>query len=258
MEVNKIVVVGDKYSEYANGKKALTISQLELLAKLPDNLFPDEHELIAGQGVCKHKAKKVIDDIGNNQRLKSKLKTCSVEKLVSEHKNRHTHKWDERNILIGQAEKVDHKLDMYALPLVIDDNCELMGDHQTGQHVQGMLLVEACRQAFIAVTEEFVYQKQSDKYYVINSMSIDFANFLFPLPAIVHFEFVEKDVNERRGRFKARMSVMQNQTVCASMDVSFAVYSAKSILAKEGELAESATEAVVSPNDHFNMEQDCA
>ncbi|MDK9757523.1 hypothetical protein KIV40_19505 [Vibrio sp. D173a] len=258
MKVNKIVVVGDKYSEYANGKKALTISQLEFLVKLPDNLFPDEHELVIGQGVCKHKAKKIIDYIDSNQRLKSKLKTCSVEKLVSEHKNRHTHKWDERNILIGQAEKVDHKLDMYALPLVIDDNCELMGDHQTGLHVQGMLLVEACRQAFIAVTEEFVYQKQSDKYYVINSMSIDFANFLFPLPAIVHFEFVEKDVNERRGRFKARISVTQNQTVCANMDVSFSVYSAKSIQVKEEELAKFATEVVVNASDQFYLEQDCA
>lgn len=178
MEVNKIVVVGDKYSEYANGKKALTISQLELLVKLPDNLFPDEHELLIGQGVCKNKAKKIIDDIANNKNLKSKLNTFSVEKFVSEDKNPHTHKWDERNILIGQTEKIDHELGTYALPLVIDENCELMRDHQTGQHIQGMLLVEACRQAFIAVTEEFVYQKQCDNYYVINSVSIDFANFL--------------------------------------------------------------------------------
>lgn len=131
------------------------------------------------------------------------------------------------------------------MPLLIDERCELMADHQTGQHIQGMLLVEASRQAFIGVTEEFIYQQESGRYYVINSMAINFASFLFPLPALVHFEFLEKDINDRRGRFKAQVRVTQHQTLCATMDVSFTVYPSTLIAEKEKSLAEVAMQATI-------------
>ncbi len=86
---------------------------------------------------------------------------------------------------IGVAEKVNENL--FSLPLLIDERCELMTDHQTGQHIQGMILVEACRQTFIAVTEEFyMSDKVGQSYYVINDMNIKFSNFLFPLPAVIN------------------------------------------------------------------------
>ncbi|MFQ9621346.1 MAG: hypothetical protein ACLR17_00915 [Enterobacteriaceae bacterium] len=69
-----------------------------------------------------------------------------------------------------------------------------------------MLLVEASRQAFIAVTEEFIYKQEAGRYYVINSMATTFSSFLFPLPALVHFEFLEKDINERRGVSERRFA----------------------------------------------------
>ncbi|MFW5402828.1 AfsA-related hotdog domain-containing protein, partial [Yersinia sp. 1252 StPb PI] len=91
--------------------------------------------------------------------------------------NSYTHKKEEHNILIGKAQKVDK--DIYNLPLMIDERCELMGDHQSGKHLQGMLLVEAFRQTFIAVTEEFYpFLGDIKKYFVINSLNINFYNFV--------------------------------------------------------------------------------
>ena len=132
------------------------------------------------------------------------------------------------------------------MPLLIDERCELMADHQTGQHIQGMLLVEASRQAFIAVTEEFIYKQEAGRYYVINSMAMTFSSFLFPLPALVHFEFLEKDINERRGRFRAQVRVTQHQTLCATMDVSVTVYPSALIAEKEKLLAEAAMQATIA------------
>lgn len=246
MNCKKLVVVGDKFNEFANGKDVLTISQLELLTQIPANIIDKEHEIIIGQGVRKDFARKVISNQSRNAAHGNKLKMCSLEKLVNDKKNAHCHKRLEQNVLIGSAEQTEHNSDLFAMSLLIDERCELMADHQTGQHIQGMLLVEASRQAFIAVTEEFIYKQETARYYVINSMAINFSSFLFPLPALVHFEYFEKDVNERRGRFRAQVRVTQHQTLCATMDVSFTVYPSGLISEKEKSLAETAMQAAIA------------
>ncbi|WLS79019.1 AfsA-related hotdog domain-containing protein [Erwinia pyri] len=245
MNCKKLVVVGDKFNEFANGKDVLTISQLELLTQIPANIIDKEHEIIIGQGVRKDFAGKVISNHARNAIHGNKLKMYSLEKMVNDKKNVHCHKRLEQNVLIGSAEQTDHNSNLYAMPLLIDERCELMSDHQTGQHIQGMLLVEASRQAFIAITEEFIYKQDSGRYYVINSMAINFSSFLFPLPALVHFEFLEQDINNHRGRFKAQVRVTQHQTLCASMDVEFTVYPSGLISEKEKSLAEAAMQAAV-------------
>lgn len=245
MNCKKIIVVGDKFNEFANGKDVLTISQLELLAKIPANIIDKEHEIIIGQGVRKDFARKAISNKARNAGHGNKLKMCSLEKLVNDNKNTHCHKELEQNVLIGSAEQTEHNTNLFAMALLIDERCELMSDHQTGQHIQGMLLVEASRQAFIAVTEEFIYKQETERYYVINSMAINFSSFLFPLPALVHFEYLEKDINDHRGRFKAQIRVTQHQTLCATMDVSFTVYPSALISEKEKWLAEAAMQAAI-------------
>lgn len=245
MSSKKIVVVGDKFNEFANGKDVLTISQLELLTQIPANIIDKEHEIIIGQGVRKDFASKVISNQARNAIHGNKLKIESLEKFVSDSKNTHSHKRLEQNILIGTAERTEHNINLYAMPLLIDERCELMGDHQTGQHIQGMILVEASRQAFIAITEEFVYQKEAGRYYVINSMTMNFSSFLFPLPALIHFEFMEQDINDYRGRFKAQIRITQHQTLCATMDVAFTVYPSTLISEKEKSLADDAMQAAL-------------
>lgn len=246
MNRKKLIVVGDKFNEFANGKDVITISQLELLTQIPANIIDKEHEVIIGQGVRKDFAGKVISNQVRNSIYGNKLKMCSLEKLVSDKKNEYCHKKLEQNILIGSAEQTKHNSNLFAMSLLIDERCELMADHQTGQHIQGMLLVEACRQAFIAVTEEFIYKQEIGRYYVINSMATTFSSFLFPLPALVHFEFLEKDINERRGRFRSQVRVTQNHTLCATMDVSFTVYPSELISEKEKSLAEAAMQAAIA------------
>ena len=242
MKIKKIFVVGDKFSEFTNGKNVLTISQLELLTQIPAKIIDTEHEIIVGQGVRDDFARKVIKNQKRNEIHDNKLNIISLEKLAEAKKNCYAHKKIKHNVLIGAAEKVEHNDKLYALPLLIDERCELMADHQTGQHIQGMLLVEACRQSFIAVTEEFFFSGNKNRYYVINGMAINFSNFLFPLPAVMHYEILDQDINDRRARFKAQIRVTQHETACATMDVSFTVYPSEVISSKESELAMTATQ----------------
>ncbi|WP_017396640.1 MULTISPECIES: AfsA-related hotdog domain-containing protein [Acinetobacter] len=234
MKSKKIIIVGDKFHEFANGKNVLTISQLELLTLIPSKIIDCTHEIVVGQGINKDFAEKLVQ---SNHIDNEKIKICSLKEIVNSKKNCYSHKKVDHNILIGSAHKVVDKDNTYNLSLHIDERCELMADHQTGQHIQGMILVEACRQTFIAVTEEFIYNKNKDFYYVINDMSTNFLNFLFPLPATISFEFTEIDMNDRRGKFKSRMQIIQEQNVCAVVEINFSVYPSKIILEKENMLA---------------------
>ena len=76
-------------------------------------------------------------------------------------------------------------------------------------------------------------------------MAINLASLKFTIPAMLHFEFLEKDINDRRGRFKAQVRVTQHQTLCAIMDVSFTVYPSALITEKEKSLAEVAMQATI-------------
>ena len=86
MNCKELVVVGDKFNEFENGKDVLTISQLELLTQIPANIIDKEHEIIIGQGVRKDFAGKVLSNQARNTIHGNKLKMCSLEKLVNDKK----------------------------------------------------------------------------------------------------------------------------------------------------------------------------
>lgn len=242
----RIIVVGDKFSEFSNGKDVVTISQLDLITQIPAHIIDTDSHFIVGQGVRDDYAGKVLDNQRRNKNHENKLDLTELQQLTTSAKNAHSHKKMYYNTLIGMAERVEE--DSFALPLLIDERCELMADHQTGQHIQGMILVEACRQTFIAITEEFYMAGQAGKsYYVINDMNIKFDNFLFPLPALVNYELLEKDINERRSRFKATIRISQHTTLCATMSVAFTVYPSSVISEKEGLLATDMTHSILQP-----------
>jgi hypothetical protein len=73
--------------------------------------------------------------------------------------------------------------DRYHACLVVDDRCAEMSDHTTGQHLQGMLLMEAARQMSLAVTEHYFLQHKpgSSSFFVINRFDVEFLRFAFPV-----------------------------------------------------------------------------
>src|SRR5690625_2275198 len=51
-----------------------------------------------------------------------------------------SHKHNPKNTLVSMPRQVT--ADTFELHLMIDEDCELMNDHLSGQHVQGMVLIE--------------------------------------------------------------------------------------------------------------------
>jgi metallophosphoesterase superfamily enzyme len=132
--MKKIVVVGDKLHDFTNGKEVITMSELELLTLLPDN------KIILGQGVNSDSINKIISTHRKNVDYCNNLEIDSLKEFVKNKKNINCHKQRNENILIGRSKAIEQS-NKYVMSLVIDERCELMVDHQTGQHIRTRALL---------------------------------------------------------------------------------------------------------------------
>lgn len=244
--IKKLFVVGNKFREFSDGKDVVTIDDLDLITQIPARIIGSNTKFIVGQGVSGDHAKKIIDKYNDNELSQARIDISSLANLTTDNmRNAYTHKRKSFNSLIGKAKKIADN--QFQLPLIIDERCELMGDHQTGQHIQGMLLVEAFRQTFVAVTEEFLLSDNPDKKsFVIRSMDISFENFMFPLNAHIVFNLKAIDINERRAKFSARIEAWQYDKLCAFMDTDYTTYPAEVISELEGVLAKEITDSATN------------
>lgn len=152
------------------------------------------------------------------------------------------HKHRPENILVSAPEQQPDG--SFTADLLLHERNELMLDHLTGQHIQGMVLTEACRQMFLAVTERYCLSNYpaAKRYFVINSMNIRYLAFAFPLPTQIRYRLIDQQQPKPdRVSIHADMDVLQGQQVVAGMDVKFTVFDDAYISNRERKLA---TEAV--------------
>lgn len=152
-----------------------------------------------------------------------------------------SHKHRNENVLISEPRRIDDS--HFEADLLIDARSELMLDHLTGLHVQGMVLTEACRQMFIATTEAhcMTADAPAKRYFVINEMNMRFLQFAFPLPATIHYQL--QDLQRPRAdrmTVVADMEVWQNGRAVAGMAVKFGVFDDAYLGPREHQLAEQA------------------
>lgn len=109
-----------------------------------------------------------------------------------------THKHDPEHVMIGALQPIASGV--YLCPLLLDAQCDRLSDHVTGQHLGGMPLVEAARQAAIAVVEvEYGEQGKQRWGLAWTGMRVSFHGYAFPLPAHLHIVCTE-DLSKRRTR----------------------------------------------------------
>ena len=141
----KILVVGDRFIVYASlHEDAITYSDFETLDIHRDRQEATNYFL--GQGLTQKQRTRIARYVAG----RSGFTVVGFPELATK---RETHKHEERNILVSRPRKLSS--DQFELDLLIDGRCSDLSDHQTGQHISGMTLVEAGRQAFLAVTERF-------------------------------------------------------------------------------------------------------
>src|SRR5207248_782480 len=91
-----------------------------------------------------------------------------------------THKHFTRNIAISTPTRVTD--DSFSAQLLLDEGNDILTDHLTGEHIQGVALVEAARQMWTAVTEMFLRQGDEQVRLVLDQLSAKFTKYVFPLP----------------------------------------------------------------------------
>lgn len=151
--MEKLIVVGEKFTDFARRhENVLTVNEFERFVWSGELAGVDK--IVIGQGVQ-------LDDISRTiciirQHYPDKIRQIvNLQDLYYQNNRDHqrlVHKRKKANILITSPEKRDE--DNYCARLILQDASELLCDHQTGQHIQGMVLIEAARQTIIATSEK--------------------------------------------------------------------------------------------------------
>jgi hypothetical protein len=216
--MNVIYVVGDRFEGFSDNARVTTIRQFCKSAVVGG--FTPGTKAIIGQGVSK----------ANVQRMRRCLTESGLEASVdlidfsSPKADRYLcHKHRPENSLISVPRKVSDTL--YEMDLVIDDGCSDLSDHTTGQHLQGMLLVEAARQAFLSVTESQYINDAIPRYFVINTLNVEYPAFAFPLPTLIEYEILAFERGKHETlRFDSLITFVQCSRQTCRVRVSFCVY----------------------------------
>jgi hypothetical protein len=127
-------VVGDKFNAFAEGKDVITLNQLKSLTDLPEGLMSSDAVMILGQGVQEDEVRRILQKYENHVEIVPFLDTSDLRRVLDRAPGDISHKKVAYNTLIGAPRRTAD--DVFELPLNIDERCELMSDHQSGQHVQ--------------------------------------------------------------------------------------------------------------------------
>jgi hypothetical protein len=240
MSMSKYVVVGDRMVDFTENENVITVSTAEKM--IEDEHTPGNVRLHLGQGVSVGCVERMIS-------MANRFKKTNI--LAFSHVNKAgrnlVHKHNPRNSMLGMPQHIGPNL--YSADVFLDDECAEMTDHLTGQHVQGMVLVEACRQMLLAVTEEFYLRDDvKSSFFVLNQMNTEFKQFVFPVAISLLYEVAEHQVGKNGShRFSVTISVIQNEQVCCVVTASFSTYFNDFILPKEKGLAVEAVKKELFP-----------
>lgn len=243
-----LIVAPQAFSRFTQHPSLLPYDKLlELLEQHESSDGPlTGRRLIAGQGLDERQMHHAWH-LGTTRGLNYEFEHWHMARQKAAANKALCHKHRPENILISIPER---QLDgAFMADLMLHERNELMLDHLTGQHIQGMVLAEACRQMFLAVTERYCLEgyPSPKRYFVIDQMNLRYLAFAFPLPAQIHYRVLDRQQPKpARVSIHANMDVLQGSQVVAGMDVKFTVFDDAYISAKEEKLAADAVNQYVS------------
>jgi hypothetical protein len=220
MLYKKTLIVSDKFQEFANRNNVLTKSEFYNLINTDNIILPKSSKilLIPGQGFGENEVSDIIRSglSSKNSRSLDFSLWYSIPKRASKTL---THKHNVENILISEPKRIS--CCEFDMDLLINENCEMMNDHQTGLHIQGMLLIEAARQAYLATMEKFYLHNQEHKsYFVFNGLNIEYNKFSFPLPSTIKIVNEKADFsNKKKQHTKSQIDILQCGQISASINM---------------------------------------
>ncbi len=234
--IKKLCVVGDRLKDFANNRNVVTISDLETLVE-SEISNKCKYIIEIGQGLCVRRIKKLYQHILDSGW--SDIFQINIPDRYRKSTRCLTHKHKEKNIMV--SEPIKYKNDEYECLLMLDDCCAEMSDHVTGQHIQGMVLVEAARQMVIAVTEKYFISNERKRglNFVTHSMDTTFHQFIFPLQVSIRYRVIEIKIGKNNNLSSTVIILfIQNEILAAEIIFKFSVLDSEYMAEKESIMAD--------------------
>lgn len=238
----KIHVVGERFTGFAReNPEVITLPELERM--LNEGGLPSDVTLVIGQGVQDERLQRVRERVGS---LEPAMRvTLELDPRASQRADpRLAHKAHGHNIMISTPEQVVEG-ELYTASLLLDDGCAEMSDHVTGQHLQGMVLIEAARQMLLAVTERYFLQDRDNRshYFVLNQLDTSFHAFGFPLGVEIQHQILSRQEGKRGSlSFETKTRLLQGGELLTEVRMRFSVYDAAFLSTREAAKAREAIE----------------
>jgi len=240
-EHKTLIVVGDKFNCFGSIPGAITASKLARIMEGYDTQTPMPKVVVFGQGLSESWI-----EFFKSTNAENKLNIIFVEDKTSPIRagRSQAHKVNRKNVLISSPLEMDEN--KYSMQLRLDDDCEIMADHTTGHHIQGMVLIEAARQSFLAVTEKFYLSKDKSYYFVINNMDVSYKKFAFPIETKINFDIKsKKSIKDERFSATADVDFIQNGESICTVSVKYTAILNENLSEKERGMAEESLKSLL-------------
>lgn len=244
----RIVIIGNRLTEFANNENILTYEQFDYLLQIESKLSDSQHKykLHLGQGLSDLQIEAICNQIQYKE-LKTRFKLFDGFRPIYRANSQLTHKRKIENSMISEPEKIAAL--QFKSYLMLDDSCAEMSDHLTGQHIQGMVLIEASRQMVNSVSEKYLITQNNNnkKGFVLNFLNSKFYEYVFPLDIEMIFK-VEKIRNGLDGNFKAEASIqiLQNAKLMMAVEIGFSVMEKATLISLESQMAKLAVKQKIN------------
>lgn len=205
------VVVGNNYSEFANNDWVATFDQLQGISLAPGDV------VVLGQGLTQAQRSAVIALGARGISVEADQQLCP---------RRLTHKALVDNILVTEPERVEELI--YRSMLVVGDEEDRLLDHVTGQHLNGMLLIEAARQAGIAAIEKHYLENDARSWgFSWTRCDSQFLDLAFPVPTEIysHLPHISDFESVNQAALPVPMTILQRSVKVAEVMMEVTVIS---------------------------------
>lgn len=220
------VVVGDRIKKQCNSDLFISAGTAKALASSGDSALTFH----IGQGVSD-------DQLKNLYNIKESQVSFIPEKLNARACAKTTHKNEKHNIAISKV--VDNGDGTFSAALMIDEANAELSDHLTGQHISGMMIVEAARQLSIATAEQFYITPavRGKANFITNSINVGYKDFMLPVPTeILCVPVMLKRSGPINFRFTVAMQFRQQKRVLATVEFDTSVIDSRYFYLKESQL----------------------
>jgi A-factor biosynthesis hotdog protein len=238
-----VVVVADRFASFARGDQVLTMSDLLALIGSGGPEVEGCHWVVhLGQGID-GTDRDILEAACEKSEATVRLADPAAARQQAERPST-VHKDRPENVLLAGVHSPSATHCQAELRIHRDN--ELILDHHTGEHVQGIVIIEAMRQICIAQFETAVRPGLGPTAYagVWKRIDLSFEDFLFPLPATVESLIEESDLSrETNLKFRATTAVRQQGRGVATAVIEYSMIGQGRIDTLERRKADQATRA---------------